>query len=357
MRRPPILLFAGLMAWAAPAVGQRAPDELRQLQAERGDERTRAQTLRRQAEEARIELIRLDAQLGRLGGAAEAEDARLAAQRARLAELGRREQALSVELSGERATLGRLLSALMLMGRRPPPPLLVPADRAVDTVRASILIRAATPAVERRARSLADRQAEIGRLRRLAALSSETLFTAESDRLNRRAEIETLRARRAALAATLTADAKRADRAAEALEARIRELGGRVDPVAPTTTTDDLPGGLTRLSPPVTGAPAHRYSRASPGWTWRGAAGEPVSAPAPGVVAFSGAVGGWGEVVILDLGPGWRVVLAGMDVRIVEAGQTVEAGRPLGEVGREDADVYLELRRGDRPVDPARWLD
>lgn len=360
MRPLPVLLSLALLALAAPAAGQRAPGELDRLQAERGDERARALTLRRQAAEAEREMAMLSTRLAGLSGRADAEDARIAGQRARLDELGRRERALSRERADEAAVLGRLLSALQLMSRDPPPPLLIPADDAIDTVRASILIRAITPQVRRRAVSLADRQAEIGRLRREAALDSEALFTAESDRLNRRAEIEALRARRASLAASLEAQADRADRAAGALEDRIRDLGGRIDtaPTAPRPAVAVLPGGRERLAAPVGGAPVQRFSQASPGWMWRPSAGAEIAAPAPGTVAFSGALNGWGEVVILDLGPGWRLVLAGMDVRTVSEGQQVTEGQSVGEMpAGEGGDLYLELRREDRPVNPAPFLD
>ncbi len=355
------LIFCLLMAMlAAPAASQRADPALNRLQAERGDERARALTLRRQAAEAERDLRTLDADLTRLTGAASAQDTRIAGQRARLAELGGREQALVRQLSDERALMGRLLSALQMLSRQPPPPLLVPAEDAIDTVRATILIRAAAPQVQRRARSLADRQTEIVRLRREAALESEALFTAESERLNRRAELEALRARRAALAVALTAQAGRAERAAVILEERIRTLGGRPDVVAeparPAVTL--LPGGREHLIAPVAGPPAQRFSRHSPGWTWRVGAGGGVRAPAPAAVAYSGALAGWGEVVILDLGPGWRVVLAGMARRTVIEGQRVAEGQDLGEMpGRGGGHLYLELRREDQPIDPAPYMN
>ncbi len=61
-------------------------------------------------------------------------------------------------------------------------------------------------------------------------------------------------------------------------------------------------------------------------------------------------------MVILDLGPGWRVVLAGMDRLDVEVGQRVAAGQTMGRTG-DEAEAYFELRRGERPIDPAPWID
>ena len=280
----------------------------------------------------------------------------LEAQRARLKELGDREGRLVGELSRERGRHGRLLSALQMMSRRPPPPLLVPADKAVDTVRAAILIKAIAPELQSRAKTLSDQQAEIGRIRRLAVLSSERLLTTESAQGDRGAEIESLTARKTALVAVLRAEAQTAERSAEVLEARIRALGGQVSAPQPTaqTETASRPAGGARLRPPLSAEPAERFGGGSSGWRWR-ADRAVVGAPAASRVAYAGPLGGWGQVVILDLGPGWRAVVAGLETLDVQADQRVADGQALGRSGR-DGEVYFELRRDERPIDPRPWL-
>jgi septal ring factor EnvC (AmiA/AmiB activator) len=279
------------------------------------------------------------------------------AQRERLRDLSRRETAIVTELARTRDAQGRLFSALQMMSRRPPPPLLIPADRAVDTVRAAILMKAMAPELQRRAAGFDGRQAEVRRIRRLAVLASERLVTSESAQGDRRAEIEDLVARRAALLAVLQADADRAERASTALERRIRALGAR--PASVTASEDltpamRLPAGRARLTPPVAGAPSGRFGRGSSGWRWPSGAG-PIAAPAAARVDYAGPLGGWGQVVILDLGPGWRAVLAGLDGVSVAAGDRVADGQEVG-TGTAGGEVYLERRREDRPVDPAPYL-
>src|SRR5690606_14725917 len=149
-----------------PAASQRAGQanaELTRLQAEYRDETARARRLRAEAAAAAEEIVDLDRQLRDLRRAEAEDDVQLEAQRARLKELAEREGSLVAALSRERASQGRLLSALQMMSRKPPPPLLIPADQAVDAVRASILIRAITPDLQKRAETLVERQAEIDR--------------------------------------------------------------------------------------------------------------------------------------------------------------------------------------------------
>ncbi|MGQ3374549.1 MAG: murein hydrolase activator EnvC family protein, partial [Caulobacteraceae bacterium] len=109
-----------------------------------------------------------------------------------------------------------------------------------------------------------------------------------------------------------------------------------------------------RLTPPVSGAPSARFGGRSSGWRWRADRVEAV-APAAGRVVHVGPLSGWGEVVILDLGPGWRAVVAGLDDVAVEEGARVADGQALGR-SAEDGEVYFELRREERPVDPSPWL-
>lgn len=357
MRSLALLLLAGLIALPVAAAAPQEQGEVARLQAEFRDEQARARRLRTEADEAAAEIAGLERQLSRLTAAVSADDQLIIAQRTRLRELGQREAALVAKLSAARGRQARLLSALQMMSRKPPPPLLVPADEAVDAVRASILMRAIAPELQRRAKTLADEQSELTRVRRLAALNSEQLFTSESARGDRRGEMEALSARKAALQSVLRSEAAQAERASRALEARLNALGASTpapEADAPTTVAR-LPAGRSRLTAPVEGAPSTRFGRGTNGWRWR-ADRQVARAPAAGQVAFAGPLSGWGQVVIVDLGPGWRAVIAGLEEVSVETGARVSDGQTLGRTG-EDGEVWFELRRDERAIDPAPWLD
>ena len=356
--RPLIAIaMVGLIALPVAAAAPQERGEVARLQAEFRDEQARARRLRAEADDAAAEIGTLERELGRLTAAVSADDQLIAAQRARLRELGQRESELVARLALARGRQARLLSALQMMSRKPPPPLLVPTDEAVDAVRASILLRAIAPELQSRAKALADQQAELTRIRRLAALNSEQLFTTESARGDRRGEIESLSARKAALQAVLRAEAVQAERAGRALEARLNALGAAVpapETDAPTTVAR-LPAGRSRLTAPVEGAPSIRFGRGSNGWRWSANQLE-ARAPAAGRVVFAGPLSGWGQVVIVDLGPGWRAVIAGLDEVSVETGTRVSDGQAVGRTA-PDGEVWVELRRDERAVDPAPWLN
>lgn len=351
--RPAALALLSVLTALPVAAAAPQSAEIARLQAEFRDERARARSLRAEAAEAGAEIAALERDLARLRSQVRSEDSRIAAQRARLQELGLREAALAARLTRTRSRQARLLSALQTLSRSPPPPLLVPADQAVDTVRASILMRAVAPELQSRARALGEEQAELTRIRRLAALNSEQLFTTESARGDRRAEIERLTTRKTVLQAVLSAEAREAERTAAALEARLRALGAAVP--SPDLETQmaaaRLPAGRSTLTSPVAGPPS---AKSANGWRWRGD-GLEARAPASARVAWTGPLSGWDQVVILDLGPGWRAVIAGLEEVSVESGSRVADGQTLGRTG-PDGELSFELRREERPVDPAPWL-
>ncbi|WP_420478342.1 murein hydrolase activator EnvC family protein, partial [Brevundimonas sp. FT23028] len=103
------------------------------------------------------------------------------------------------------------------------------------------------------------------------------------------------------------------------------------------------------------GAPTTRFGARTGGWRWR-ADREEARAPAAGQVVFAGPLSGWGEVVIVDLGPGWQAVIAGMETLSVATGARVTDGQALGRTG-QDGEVWFQLRRDERAIDPAPWLD
>jgi murein DD-endopeptidase MepM/ murein hydrolase activator NlpD len=87
-----------------------------------------------------------------------------------------------------------------------------------------------------------------------------------------------------------------------------------------------------------------------------------VLALAPGEVVLVGALPGFERIVVIDHGGGYLSLTARLLTIGVEQGQEVEAGTVLGRVGpKAVADglgttVYVEIRHGQRPIDPRPYL-
>ncbi|MBI1684720.1 murein hydrolase activator EnvC family protein [Caulobacter hibisci] len=330
-----VLLLAGAGVVVAQQVGDQRTRDLQQ-----------AADTRREIEDLRAELTRLNQQQVVAG-------ADVDIKRARLDVLHRRESALIGELGRDRGQLARLLSALQLFRRNPPPALLVNPRDARDAVRAAILIRAMTPDLQARADAYARQARAVGALRREAAAASEQLFTAESAVADRRGELERMIVEKTQLERAYAQDAIAADQERQT-------LGALTDGLA-----TGAPTGPLVLRAPAQGEVIRRFGEALPvggkseGLSIRTAKGQSVESPAAGTVEYAGPLNGWDMVVIVRTQGAYHLVMAGMADVKVAPGQSVAAGADLGSMtdrGPLEPELYLEVRENGVPADPGRWL-
>ena len=95
-----------------------------------------------------------------------------------------------------------------------------------------------------------------------------------------------------------------------------------------------------------------------------------VTAPADGWILYAGPFRSFGNLLILDVGDGYHIVLAGMDRIEVGRGQFVAGGEPVGVMGsvrlagvtaaaaeNDNPTLYIEFRKDGTPIDPAPWWE
>ena len=96
-------------------------------------------------------------------------------------------------------------------------------------------------------------------------------------------------------------------------------------------------------------------------------AGAQVTAPADGWVVYAGTFRSYGQLLILNVGGGYHVLLAGMERISVDLGQFVLTGEPVALMGNgshiaailatgsSQPVLYVEFRKDGVPVDPGPW--
>jgi septal ring factor EnvC (AmiA/AmiB activator) len=86
-------------------------------------------------------------------------------------------------------------------------------------------------------------------------------------------------------------------------------------------------------------------------------------------VAYAGEFRGYGQLLIINAGEGYHVLLAGMKKIAVDVGQFVRAGEPVGTMGAEAVKsavidiqaegskpiLYVEFRKNGNAIDPRPW--
>jgi septal ring factor EnvC (AmiA/AmiB activator) len=352
-----IVLLAAVQtphAWGASA----QPPAAAQLKLQR-----RAQ-IANHAQAARLEgqIAQLKAQLVQLGAVEAGGEQAAVDKKARLAQLNKQEKALDDQVGARQTAIARLIGALELYRRNPPPAFLVHPTSAKDAVRAQILARAIAPQLQTESRALAAQIEQVRRLRRVVAAASEDLFKSESALADQRARIEAAIDQKTALEQQLNTGGAAAQAAMRALADKAGNPDALIArlPKSPAAG-DPAPVGFT---PPVQGELIAHYGQQTErgralGLTWRAAPGAPVLAPVAGTVEYAGPLKGYGMVLILATGGAYHLVLAGLEVASETTGQSVAAGEPIGRMADDAAtptDLYLEVRRDGEPVNPARWL-
>ena len=340
-----------------------------------------------------------------LGSAASIREleGRQTAAEGRLASLQASEDTVRRSLSSRRAVIAEVLAALQRLGRRPPPALMVSPEDALQSVRTAILLGAVLPDMKTEVDTLLADLAELVRLRSeiaaerdtlgrdLAALSQErirmTVLVAERQRKQSETEkaLDAERARSMQLA-------RQADNLKELIGRIEQEIASAARAAAAARGTTDSKSSFAALNDPGRLSPAIAFASArktlplplngikirdfgmpdglggsEKGLSLASRASAQVTAPCDGWVVYAGPFRSYGQLLILNAGGGYHVLLAGMERISVDPGQFVLTGEPVAVMGggpqsaaavatgSSQPVLYIEFRKDGSPVDPSPW--
>ncbi|CAM5349574.1 septal ring factor EnvC (AmiA/AmiB activator) [Aquamicrobium terrae] len=324
----------------------------------------------------------------------------------RLEGLKQQEDEIRVSLARRSGVLAEVLGALERMGLNPPPALLVKPEDALSSVRSAILLGAVVPEMRHeteklmadlkeqsrvtasieaeRARltaAMGEQAAEKQRLTLLLEAKRKLQAETESALADERQKARDLAARAASLKdliASLDAEAEKKRKQAEKAAA---DAAAQADlamlPVPDANRLVDSPPFSAlqgQIALPATGRIKRRFGADDGnGGVMQGdmvatQSGAIVTAPADGTILYAGPFRSYGQLLILNAGDGYHVVLAGMSRLSVASGQSVLAGEPIGAMGEArvastapapsgmtQPELYVEFRKDGKPVDPTPW--
>ncbi|MEX0345181.1 MAG: murein hydrolase activator EnvC [Rhizobiaceae bacterium] len=328
----------------------------------------------------------------------------------RLETLSKRDFDLRTSLRLRSGILAEVLGALQRMGLNPPPALLVRPEDALASVRSAILLGAVVPELraeteiliadlkalsritvsireerKRLTQRITEQIAEKERLGRLLAERKQLQSQSEAEMMAERQKAAELSGKAtnlkdliASLESQITSIRRAQERARLAEEERRRreaELANRPVPEENRLGAGESFGRMRgKLVLPVAGRIVARFGSDDgiggkrTGDTVQTQSGAIVTAPADAIVLYSGPFRSYGQVLILDTGDGYHVVMAGLDRINTALGQSVLAGEPLGvmgevrlasavaqKTGNGSPELYIEFRKNGKPVNPASW--
>lgn len=416
--RPAALMAAGWLSLCAlPAMAQQDAPSQQEVETKRQELESIETTLeqkRRTAEKLQAELERLareradiNARLVDTAASVQKLERAILASEARLAELQAEQTRLRHGLKAQEATIAKIIGALQRMGRNPPPALLVQPGDVLGAVRSAILMGAVVPALREKARAIA------GDLARLKTIAGE--IASERDDMARQQVI--LKAQQQDLESLLAARRELASAKQQAFEAASRradELAGKAASLKELIASLEEEAAIARAR-----AEAARQLESRPGDNVYAALSSPgriamkvpftrqkgqlplpaagswhtgfgaddglggttkgmtlvtlpqasVTSPAEGWVIYAGPFRSYGDILILDAGDGYHILMAGMARVLAETGQFVLAGEPVAQMGTQSAAIaglgfsaarekpmlYIEFRKDGASIDPAPW--
>jgi murein hydrolase activator len=319
------------------------------------------------------------------------------------------EEAIRRSLENRKTVIIEVLAALQRMGRKPPPAVLVQPEDILRAIRTSMLLGAVLPELRAETEALAADLTELLQLRKSIAEERQGMardlasLADEQRRLSGLLEVRQKALSQAEQALEVERDhAKELARQAGSLKDLIarmeQEEASSPERLAEAQRRAEAEGIKTkvamaplkdpaRLAPqipfadakgllpmPVSGTLVKTFGIADGlGGTEKGISietrtGTPVSAPADGWVAFSGPYRTYGQLLIINAGGGYYIVLAGMDRISVDLGQFVLAGEPVASMGDASAKsaaamaigaarpiLYVEFRKDGVAIDPGPW--
>jgi septal ring factor EnvC (AmiA/AmiB activator) len=337
-------------------------------------------------------------------------EANIEATQARLKPLDEREHIFKTSLDERRTVIVEILAALQRIGRQPPPALMVRPEDALQAVRTAIMLGAVVPEMRTQADALAGDLAELLRVRNDIdgenAKLSRDLATLAHEQLRLNMLIDERQQKQTAVEQTLDAQRQRATDLAhqvdnlkdligkleQGLDASTRQTRLNARAIEEDATRPDLaalkdPGRLTpavafaanrgHLRLPVNGSRIREFGASDgAGGTQKGLSiatrsGAEITAPCDGWVVYAGPFRSYGQLLILNAGGGYHVLLAGMERISVDLGQFVLTGEPVAVMGAvlgggsqvstavtagaKQPVLYVEFRKDGTPIDPSPW--
>jgi murein hydrolase activator len=421
-----LLLSASVVtAMLSPAVAQSAaptqqatavsPDALKQreeeLEATREQQRKAAELQQKlKADIAAIgqDRSKLNQQLIDIATQVRNVETRIAQTEADLRPLDSREQQVRASLDSRRAEIVEVLAALQRAGRRTPPALLVRPEDALQSLRTAMLLGSVVPELRGRAEKLAADLGELVDVRKKIATQRDVLARdrdrLKDDSVRLAALVEERQRKQSAIEKDVEAEGARAinlSRQVEGLQGLITKMEQDLKSAAKAAATASLQGAPAapngkpnlgalkdpaRLSPaiafasarglfafPVNGRKIREFGGSDgaggveKGISLATKAGAQVTTPCDGWVVYAGPFRSYGQLLILNAGGGYHVLIAGMERISVNIGQFVLTGEPVATMGStsqvasilattaSQPVLYVEFRKDGTPIDSGPW--
>ncbi|MGZ3325262.1 MAG: murein hydrolase activator EnvC family protein [Xanthobacteraceae bacterium] len=399
----------------APQTSPASPDAIKQRELELEAARAQQKSATEAQEKLKSDIAavgqdrsKLNQQLIDIAAQVRGVETRIGDAEARLRPLDSREQQIRNSLDSRRSEMVEVLAALQRAGRRTPPALLVRPEDALQSLRTAMLLGSVVPELRARAEKLTGDLTELVTVRKTIATERDRLAAdrdkLRDDQIRLAALVDERQRQQSSIEKDMEAEGARAitlSRQVDSLQGLIAKMELDVRSAAKAAQTASLQGAPAtlngkpnlgalkdpaRLSPaiafasakgllalPVNGAKIRDFGGSDgAGGVEKGISlatrpGAQVTTPCDGWVVYAGPFRSYGQLLILNAGGGYHVLIAGMERISVNIGQFVLTGEPVAIMGTtsqvasilaanaSQPVLYVEFRKDGTPIDPGPW--
>ncbi|MBO7508781.1 MAG: peptidoglycan DD-metalloendopeptidase family protein [Alphaproteobacteria bacterium] len=274
----------------------------------------------------------------------------------KIAELDARRAEISAELEKNRVRVSDAGAAVLFIASHPS----FDSENMHDFVLTSAILTGMSDRFDEQIQDATRKIAELDKIREMRAVEKEKLDRTAKKYLDEKALLDKLLRRRSAQNEKLRGEQAALQKKLRELSARAKTISELSAGVGSSEMSSDARFSVRKLNQPVRGRVVVRFGEKtalglkSDGWRIRTRSDALVTAPADGVVKFADAFKGFGRVIIISHKNGYNTVMTNLGGIDVVVGQEVLAGEPIGRMNPNKPEMYLEVRRGDKAIDPAR---
>jgi murein hydrolase activator len=283
------------------------------------------------------------------------------------------EDAIHASLKERRNILADVLAALQRMGLNPPPALLVKPEDALSSVRSAILLGAVVPQLRHETDLLKTDLNGLKRVTDSIAREKLALLDALKNQSVERYRLNALITQKKSFMMQSQAQLKAEDERYDLLASQASSLKDLIEKLQKEENQPkNYPGQnfaalRGALSLPVSGKPILTFGN-DDGFGGKMAgmtiASNPLSmvlTPVNAKVLYAGPFRSYRQLLILDAGNDYHLIMGGMYKKMVSRGQNILSGEPVGVMGDNQQtnntnlthlpELYIELRHNGKPVD------
>ena len=274
----------------------------------------------------------------------------------KIAELDLRIDAISREIEKNRGRISDSAASILFVAMHPS----FDSENMHEYVLTSAVLTGAADRFSEEIDRANDQIEELEKVRKARATEKEKLDRTAKKYTSQRNELDKLLRTRSAQNEKLKSEQAGLQKKLRDLSARAKSISELSAGVGSSEMSADARFSKRKLNLPVSGRVVVRYGEKtalglrSEGWRIHTRGDALVMAPADGVVKFADSFRGFGKVVIMSHKNGYNTVMTNLGSVDVLPEQEVLAGEPVGRMSSEKQEMYLEVRRGNASVDPAR---